>query len=844
MNKKIAIGCVAFLSLYASASSILISDFKQCEGVEVRTPFMSDTIAPDGSKYDLSSLLKTPLRVNFDNGVEAKADTSGVVMLARPAQNATIHMLQTQLRAERFLKGVLNVTSTSRFEVMQDGKTIHTKSTVEDSIAPQSTAKINMRLEPQADAVITIKVLTKSAEKAEPSIKVEFTPDEGFENIALYSDGEMLRRFAMRDIEYGEKAVSVQLSPDANYLITKYRNKYSADRTRTYAVLTDVKTGKVINSNLNFSAQWMPKSNKIYYMRQVANGVDIVTLDPKTGREEVLMASVPEEEYIWSPNEDYMLYYHTDEGVKESSAMRRYENPDDRIPGNRTRVFIMKYNPATGLSERLTFGNHSTVVSDISPDGRYIAYFTYRDTPTKRPFSAVSLYQMDLQTLAVDTLAFEPGLISSATYSPDGKKLFLMGSAAAFNNLGKNCGDHPIPNDFDNQGYIMDIATKEVKPVTLNFDPAMASTPQWNKGDGLVYFTAEDGFYQRLYSYDPVKVQFKTLPLNVDYVTDYTVSQSNGGSVVYIGQGYDHAGVVYMLDVKKGKNTLVSDTFKPTLDEIDLAKTETWKFTASDGSVIDGIICYPPNFDETKKYPLIVYYYGGTSPSERSISHPYTPQMFASRDYVVYVLNPSGTTGYGQEFSARHVNAWGKRTADEIIEGVKQFVAEHPFVNGDKIGCLGASYGGFMTQYLQTKTDIFAAAVSHAGISNVTSYWGEGFWGYSYNGVAAADSYPWTNPELFTEQGSLFNADKIDTPLLLLHGTSDTNVPVGESIQIYNALKILGKDVELITMDGEDHVIRSYEKRVPWHNTIMAWFAKWLQDDSKWWDDLYPKRHL
>ena len=93
--------------------------------------------------------------------------------------------------------------------------------------------------------------------------------------------------------------------------------------------------------------------------------------------------------------------------------------------------------------------------------------------------------------------------------------------------------------------------------------------------------------------------------------------------------------------------------------------------------------------------------------------------------------------------------------------------------------------------YLQTKTDMFAAAASHAGISNVTSYWGEGYWGYSYNSVAAADSYPWNNPDLFTKHGALFNADKINTPLLLLHGTVDTNVPIGESIQLYNALKTI-----------------------------------------------------
>ena len=152
--------------------------------------------------------------------------------------------------------------------------------------------------------------------------------------------------------------------------------------------------------------------------------------------------------------------------------------------------------------------------------------------------------------------------------------------------------------------------------------------------------------------------------------------------------------------------------------------------------------------------------------------------------------------------------------------------------------------GGFMTQYLQTQTDIFAAAVSHAGISDVTSYWGEGYWGYSYNAIAAADSYPWKNPDLFTKQGSLFNADKINTPLLLLHGTVDTNVPIGESIQLFNALKILGKTVEFITVDGENHFISDYDKRIKWHNSIMAWFARWLQDRPEWWNEMYPERHL
>ena len=157
---------------------------------------------------------------------------------------------------------------------------------------------------------------------------------------------------------------------------------------------------------------------------------------------------------------------------------------------------------------------------------------------------------------------------------------------------------------------------------------------------------------------------------------------------------------------------------------------------------------------------------------------------------------------------------------------------------------LGASYGGFMTQYLQTQTDIFAAAVSHAGISDVTSYWGEGYWGYSYNAIAAADSYPWNNPELFTKQGSLFNADKINTPLLLLHGTVDTNVPIRRKYPAFQCAEDIRQDRRVYHSDGENHFISDYDKRIKWHNSIMAWFARWLQDRPEWWNELYPERHL
>ena len=149
-----------------------------------------------------------------------------------------------------------------------------------------------------------------------------------------------------------------------------------------------------------------------------------------------------------------------------------------------------------------------------------------------------------------------------------------------------------------------------------------------------------------------------------------------------------------------------------------------------------------------------------------------------------------------------------------------------------------------MTQYLQTKTDLFAAAMSHAGISDHTSYWGEGYWGYSYSEVAMANSYPWSHKELYVEHSPLYNADKIHTPILFLHGTADTNVPVGESIQMYTALKLLGRETAFVVVEGENHWIQDYKKRQKWQATTFAWFQKWLKGDATWWDSLYPEKNL
>jgi predicted peptidase len=356
---------------------------------------------------------------------------------------------------------------------------------------------------------------------------------------------------------------------------------------------------------------------------------------------------------------------------------------------------------------------------------------------------------------------------------------------------------------------------------------------------GLVYLTVEERSYRKLYRYVPKTKSFKRIDVGCEVIEQGDIARKRPAAV-YAGSGATTPRRLYSVDLLHGRSHMIYDPSADVFTNVMQGTVESWNFTASSGTTIEGYFYLPPGFDPQKKYPCIVYYYGGTSPTTRNFGGSYPKNLWADEGYVVYVLQPSGATGFGQAFSALHVNDWGKIVSDEIIEGVKKFVEAHPFVDGTKLGCIGASYGGFMTELLVTKTDLFAAAVSHAGISSISSYWGAGYWGYAYNAVAAAGSFPWNRKDIYVEQSPLFSADKVKTPILLLHGTADTNVPTNESEQFFTALKLLGKTVEYVRVEGENHGIMDYNKRKLWMKTTLAWFDRWLKGEPDWWNDLYP----
>ena len=348
------------------------TQFNVGKPIIVRSPIMNDSINPKGKKHTAKALLQTPTtRIGGEATMTIQqADTAGYIHFAKATKDNYLYQINTQLRAERFVKGKLKVSSPVRFELFVNGKSKLIKEVAEDSLSKAGSKEIELRLEPEMDYEIMIKLLATSNDKTAPALKCEWVKNATFKDAAYtYSMlPNQKKRFALSNTVYGSRTIAVAISPDGKYLLTRFWNNYPTKRSRTYNELMELKTGKVILSNLRDGMKWMPKSNKLYYTVQAETGNDIITLDPTTLQEEVLLEGVPEESFTWSPNEDYLIYYPKEEGSKEEGPLKRIIDPSDRIPNTRGRSFLALYNISNGVSERLTFGNHSTYLRDISPD--------------------------------------------------------------------------------------------------------------------------------------------------------------------------------------------------------------------------------------------------------------------------------------------------------------------------------------------------------------------------------------------------------------------------------------------------------------------------------------------
>ena len=811
---------VAGVSSLAQAKDVSVDTLRHAGPYVVRQPLMIDSTDVKSNKFDVKKLLDTPLRLEL---AEQGDVTIGGVVPAGSEQSA-LHLLGFSVTNSERMSVKISVDGLKDKRIFVDGNQV---SANEVTLEP-STHKVVVKYLTTDDGSDTVKVKVEGADGKE--LKVGDIADIKGRSYNIY------------DVLHATRFSGVSLSPDGKYAIYGKRFTRQGGQTSSATYVRELSSGRIVDERTG-GLTWMPRTNKYYYIRTLADrSREIVAVDPATRQTEVIAENVPEGRFTMAPSEDYLIVYTSESGPAEDRGVYEVIEPEDRQPGWRTRQNLALFDMKTGLQTPLTFGHHSVWASDISADGKKILLMTSESRLTARPTTVSTLMLLDVESMDVDTLISKDGFISSARFSPDATEIVISGSPECLGGIGKNVKEGQTPSMIDQQLYIMAIADKKVRPVTKHFNPCVQNFT-WNRGDGQIYFNAEDKDCINLFRLNPKNGNIIRINLPEEMVNSFDVA-NNARRLTFYGQSASNSDRLYTLDTKSLKVNLVEDLSAETLRDVTLGECRAWNYINPKGDTICCRYYLPPHFDGQTKLPMIVNYYGGCSPTSRNFESRYPHHAYAALGYAVLVINPSGATGFGQEFSARHVNTAGEGVADDIIGATRQFCKEHAYVNEKKIGCIGASYGGFMTMYLQTVTDLFAAAISHAGISDHTSYWGEGYWGYSYSEVSMANSYPWTDKRLFVDQSPLFNADKVCTPLLFLHGAADNNVPVGESIQMYTALKLLGRETAMVLVSDQDHHITDYAKRLRWQNTIYAWFAKWLKDDASWWNEIYKQKDL
>ncbi len=802
--------CFIALPLILLAETKDVTNIHLIGPYSITKPFMTDSLDSEGKQIDLDEVfMDSPVPTSI-KGEETSLPFS--------INDEGFYFAGFSIQNTGFAKGKVDVKCESKHKLFIDG----------------NEQGGDFELVPGRHEVC-IKLLRKGEKPDTLRVSVESEQ-------ALEINPEGKRYWTNADMMHGERINGVELSSSGKYVRIHKNITYKGGETEGKDIFIDLATGKEFS--LNGFQRWLPKGDRYLRSYRETEGTKCYeTVDPKTG-EKTFIGKYTGKGYAWLTDDLKHFLVTLDEKVPEekNKDVHQILEPDDRQPGYRNRRNHSLYDIETGITTPITKGARNVYVVPNKDASRFLVSIRSEEL-TERPFEFTDLLLLDMKTGTADTLVRHDGFIGSFQFSPDEKYISLTGSPEALGGIGNTLSGDKIPSSYEYELFLINLETKEVSCLTRDFDPSVSSY-QWSEQDGMIYALCENRDLKSLYRINPKNEKAEMLQLSEPYIYSSFSLADEKPLLAYIGESSMSTDRCWLRDLKTGKERVLCDINPTRLKDIQLGECHDWNFKAERGDTIYGCYFLPPFFDETKQYPMLVYYYGGCSPVGRLLDSYYNFQEWAAMGYVVYLIQPSGCSGFGQEFASRHVNAYGDYTADDIIQGTKQFCEEHPFVKADKVGCMGASYGGFMTMYLQTVTDIFAAAMSHAGISNPASYWGYGYWGYSYNTTAAAHSYPWNNMELYSGHAPLFNADKVHTPILFMHGGADTNVPINESIQMFTALKLLGRECAFITVEGENHHILNYNKRIRWHDSIMAWFAKWLQDDPTWWNTMYPEKNL
>lgn len=281
--------------------------------------------------------------------------------------------------------------------------------------------------------------------------------------------------------------------------------------------------------------------------------------------------------------------------------------------------------------------------------------------------------------------------------------------------------------------------------------------------------------------------------------------------------------------IKQGKDRRLTGHNEFLLSELDLKPAEKYRFQASDGENIDCWILKPQDFDPDSRYPALVDIHGGPR-SKFGESFMFEHQLYSSNGYAVIYANIRGSDGYSQVFSDIR-GEYGTRDFRDLMEAVDYTLEKYPWIDKDRIGVTGLSYGGFMTNWAITHTDRFSTAISQNGISDWKAFFGTSDIGFHFSPDQLGGD-PWSNEQEYELKSPIRYAPEVKTPVMFIHSLHDYRCWIDQSIQFFSVLKYLGKKTKLaLSMEGS-HVFRSLSRpsiRRRRLEIMIEWFDEHLK---------------
>lgn len=672
--------------------------------------------------------------------------------------------------------------------------------------------------------------------------------------LIVTSPAQSKRPLRLGDLFVMKRISSPSLSPDGNwvaYTITTPDLEANTSYSELWISSLDGEITRRLTTHpvLGRNPVWSPNGNKLAFesSRSGGNQIWILTLgegEPK----QLTTISTEASQPVWSPDASMIAFvsrvfpefsskpFALSDSMNHSMLEERDRTPvkarvytqllyrhwDSWNDGRRKHIFIQRLERPEPLD--LTPGDRDAAPTSstfsagadfaFSPDGTEIAY-TATPYPTRTEAWNINhdIYVVPITGGTPRQLTTNPAADGAPRYSPDGRYIaYRAQSRPGF--------------EADRwQLMLCERRTGSVRSLTADFDASVIS-PMWAPDSHTLFFESEAEGEVPVFA---VSVTGNDVRRIVAGSTNHDVQISaDGTTLTFSRMSAVRPSEIFTSRVDGTQLTAVTHVNDDLFAELDIPPPETVSYIGAEGTPIQAWLYKPPQFDPTKRYPLVMLVHGGPQNAWlNSWSYRWNPPLWAAQGYVVLAPNPRGSTGFGQKFVDEISHDWGGNAFQDLVKGL-DYAQSLPYVDKQRTAAAGASFGGYMINWFQAKIpERFRTLVCHSGTYNFVSMYGETdevwFDEWDHGGP------PWKSPEDFEKFSPHRFAGNFKTPQLIIHGQLDYRVPVGEGMQMFTALQRQGIPSKFVYFPDEGHWILKPANSEFWHKTVFDWLASYLK---------------